>query len=273
MNWFNIIKISEDELDSVKPWIRDELAEGKKDKGAAYSRLWNRFNRRPTKEELNQELKVKPHRDKRRPVPFDATEYNRAYGRLRYRLGRNPTQDEIVAEIENPTHTSTFGAGYRPSDDTGRINREEEREKLKEKHPVPEKSIAHSKGDFVTNTLEVFIADVFDLNLLDVAGKTTKSDNQRFFAYERYLDKFTENEFMILSKIKNDIPKLMETLLELMESFHPKNKRKKNEYARRYKANKKRVAQGLPPKPRKNTKKPKPKPKPKPRLSERRDIL
>lgn len=271
MNWFDIIKISEDELDAVKPWIKDELAEGQKDKGAAYSRLFNRFNRRPTREEVNQELKLKPHRDKRRPLPIDRYKYNRIYNRLKYKLGRNPTRDEILAEIENPTSTSR--ATYRSSEDTGRINREEERKKLKEKHPIPEKSISQSKDDFVANTLEVFMADVFDLNLLDVAGKTTKSDNQRFFAYERYLDKFTENEFMILSKVKNDIPKLTETLLELMESFHPKARRKKNEYIRRYKTNKKREAQGLPPKPRKNVKKPKPKPKPKSSLSERRDIL
>ena len=70
---------SEDELDAVKPWIKDELAEGQKDKGAAYSRLFNRFNRRPTREEVNQELKLKPHRDKRRPLPIDRYKYNRIY--------------------------------------------------------------------------------------------------------------------------------------------------------------------------------------------------
>ena len=268
MNWFDIIKISEDELDAVKPWIRDELAEGKKDRMAAYARIHRKLGRAPTPEELNEELKLKPHRREYGTSMFDQTAYNRAYGRLRYRLGRNPTQDEIAVEMKNPIYS-----GYHRTKDPGRIKREKQKEKLKEKHPVPEKSIAHSKGDFVTNTLEVFIAEVFDLNLLDVAGKTTKGDNQRFFAKQKYLDNFTEYEFMILSKFKNDIPKLTAKLLELMESFHPRNKRKKNESSRRYKENKKRVEQGLPPKPRKNAKKPKPKPKPKPRLSERRDIL
>ena len=97
MNWFNIIKITEDELDSVKPWIKDELVEGKKDRGAAYMRLRRNLGRIPTPEEINVELKIKPHRnpystmtEKERRKEFRAHRM-----RLRYRLGRNPTKQVI----------------------------------------------------------------------------------------------------------------------------------------------------------------------------------
>ena len=186
MNWFDIVKISEDELESVKPWIRDELSEGKKDKGAAYSRLRTKLGRIPTPEEINQELKLKPHRDKRRPVPFDASEYNRAYGRLRYKLGRNPTQDEIVAEIENPTFRR-----YSAVNDPGRESRQKRKEELKEKYPNPSINLRIPEwgGDFRFNTIEQFIAEFFDYNLMNIAGKTNRSVNNRFIHNQKYLER------------------------------------------------------------------------------------
>ena len=266
MSWFDIIKISEDELDSVKPWIRDELSEGHKDRMAAYARIHRKLGRAPTSEELNEELKLKPHRRKPGTTVHskDPGAYNRAYGRLKHRLGRNPTQDELVAEISNPTYS-----GYHHTNDTTRTSRKEHKEKLKEEYPIPERRMADLKGDLIVNTLEVFMSEFFDIDLLEIAGKTTDNDNRRFIHLQKYLDNFTDNEFKILSNMENDIPAMAETLLELLDSFNPN--KNKNEYTRRRKKGLPHIPGLLSSKKKKKKRGPKPK-KPDP-LSERRDIV
>ena len=233
MNWFDIVKISEDELDSVKPWIKDELEEGKKDRAAAYNRIRNRLGRNPTLEEISQELKLKPHRIKHGSnTDSNKKRWRRVYNRLLYRLGRTPTREEVLAELETPTFR-----GYSSFNDPGRESRQKRKKELKEKYPNPSINlrIPESGGDFRFNTIEQFIAEFFDYNLMNIAGKTNRSVNNRFIHNQKYLERLTDNELTALFNIKDDLPKLVNKLLALLDkhkgikpkSIKPKSKKKK----------------------------------------------
>jgi len=57
MGWFDILKeLTRDEYGAVRPYIRDELEEYKTRKERAKGRLRKRLGRKPTKEELREEL-------------------------------------------------------------------------------------------------------------------------------------------------------------------------------------------------------------------------
>ena len=213
-------------------------------------------------EEVNEELKVKPHRNRH----GSNTRSNKlAIRRARYRLGtklnRTPTREEIIAELENPTFR-----GYTPINDPGRISRKERREKLKnawrEENPITERKMTDEKGKYRVNRLEMFIAEFFDYNLLNIAGETSYAENLKFTSNEHYLEKFTDDEFYALTLIKNDLPRLIDELFKLIDKHQRERinlkRRGTRDRSGEYKKYKKR--------------KPK-KPDPKPDLSDRRDII
>ena len=130
MGWFDILKkLTPDEMGQVRPYIKDELEEGKKRRKSVVNRYRYKLGRSPTKEELREELSKPPKPPKvkkptisrppgRRPKylhpkrPSEPRGPKRqmrpmirehpAYQRARYRLKRPPTDEELRQEISNP---------------------------------------------------------------------------------------------------------------------------------------------------------------------------
>ena len=112
MGWFDILKkLTRDEMGQVRPYIKDELEEGKKRIRSVRNRYRYKLGREPTEEELREELskppKVKRPRGgqrKMRPKIRDHPAYRRLIARFR-REGQNrvPTEEELRQEISNPT--------------------------------------------------------------------------------------------------------------------------------------------------------------------------
>ena len=71
MGWFDILKeLTRDEYGAVRPYIRDELEEYKTIKERAKGRLRKRLGRKPTKEELREELSNPTSQYQYRNFPF-----------------------------------------------------------------------------------------------------------------------------------------------------------------------------------------------------------
>ena len=131
-----------------------------------------------------------------------------------------------------------------------------DKEELKEKYPNPKENLNFLR----VNTLEMFISEFFDYSLIDVAGKTTRSENTKFTSNQHYIEQFTDEDFHALTLIKNDLPKLVTELLKLLYKYQNKyNRAQRAERNKRYR--------------RKNTGKKRPYKKRKPQISDRRDIL
>ena len=140
MGWFNILKkLTRDEMGQVRPYIKDELEEGKKRIRSVRNRYRYKLGREPTEEELREELSKPPKVKKpkpisgpvgrppkylhpKRPPRIHLKERGRkirpmliehpAYRRLAQRLKRAPTDEELRQEISNPSHP--YGIRGRP---------------------------------------------------------------------------------------------------------------------------------------------------------------
>ena len=170
-------------------------------------RLRRNLGRIPTPEEINVELKIKPHRnpystmtEKERRKEFRAHRM-----RLRYRLGRNPTKQEIHNEMANPRYIRP------PHNDPTREKRKKIREQLRERHPGVKRL-----ADVRFTEIEQFIVEFFDYNLYDITGTIDEKQNLLFIANQKHLDKLTDEEFFYLTTIKDDLPKLVEELIRLL---------------------------------------------------------
>ena len=61
MGWFDILKkLTRDEMGQVRPYIKDELEEGKKRIRSVRNRYRYKLGRNPTEEELREELSKPP---------------------------------------------------------------------------------------------------------------------------------------------------------------------------------------------------------------------
>ena len=127
MGWFDILKkLTRDEMGQVRPYIKDELEEGKKRIRSVRNRYRYKLGRNPTEEELREELSKPPKVKKPTPIrgpvgrppkylqpkrpsgPRGPQRQMRpmvrehpAYQRAINRLKRAPTDEELRQEISN----------------------------------------------------------------------------------------------------------------------------------------------------------------------------
>ena len=123
MTWFDILKkLTRDEYGAVRPYIRDELEEGRQEKKKARSRLVFRLGRPPTDEEIREEL-LNPTRSGR----FTEVQYGQRYGRRREpKPERFKLFDSIKLYLESQNITPTVMNILEELSDSDKTNREKD---------------------------------------------------------------------------------------------------------------------------------------------------